>query len=167
MQTIGERLREVRESAKLDQAKFAAELGVSRNTISAWERGLNYPPADSLAIIYEKFGVSIEWLVTGKGGMKGWPHGIKLIPTEKTIHIVEDSSADWKSKAYDAAQFALLEAPAIIALAETPIDYERQSLIYRYLIDLIAELRREELVVIFGVLERWLASSLSHHVPKE
>jgi len=68
--TIVERIKIAREALKLDQPSFASSVGVaSRDTISRWERGLNYPPADVLATIREKFGISVEWLVAGHGSM--------------------------------------------------------------------------------------------------
>jgi transcriptional regulator with XRE-family HTH domain len=66
--SIGRGIKEARESTGLDQAAFAEALGIaSRETISRWERGLNFPPSDILVKIQRKYGISIDWLITGKG----------------------------------------------------------------------------------------------------
>lgn len=70
MSLIGERLKQVRESVVLDQDTFGKSIGVGgRPTISRWERGLAFPPADILAVIHEKYGINIHWLLTGIGSM--------------------------------------------------------------------------------------------------
>jgi len=72
METIGERLKSAREKLNLDQGKFAKELGAGgRTTISQWERGISFPSANILKTIHEKFGIDINWLLTGEGDMEG------------------------------------------------------------------------------------------------
>jgi transcriptional regulator with XRE-family HTH domain len=61
---IGRRIREVR-GFDLTQAEFARQLGVSQSQLSKYERGLAPPAADVLIRIKRKFGVSIDWLLTG------------------------------------------------------------------------------------------------------
>ena len=69
---IGVRLRIARESLGLDQPSFADSLGIaSRDTISRWERGLAFPPADVLALLHDRFGINPGWIISGKGAMKG------------------------------------------------------------------------------------------------
>ena len=68
---IGERLKQAREQLNLSQGPFASSIGVSINTISNWERGVAHPPADKLALIREKYGIDLNWLLTGEGLMTG------------------------------------------------------------------------------------------------
>lgn len=67
--TIGDRLRKARESRGFDQAGFAAETGISRGTISNYERGTTnaYKPVYMRAWAMAT-AVSLEWLETGVGG---------------------------------------------------------------------------------------------------
>lgn len=66
--TVGDRLRKAREKAGLDQEQFAHEIGVSRGTVSNYER------ADSVADLKKPFlmawamrtDVPFDWLVSGK-----------------------------------------------------------------------------------------------------
>ncbi len=62
---VGRRLREVR-GFDMSQEEFAAKLGISQSQLSKYERGLIAPPANVLASLKTKFGVSIDWLLTGK-----------------------------------------------------------------------------------------------------
>lgn len=98
MSLIGERLKQARESVDLDQDTFGKSIGVGgRPTISRWERGLAFPPADVLAAIHEKYGINIHWLLTGTGSMNvargSECHTTEVIESDilrKIIREVED-----------------------------------------------------------------------------
>ena len=45
---------------------FAGQIGVNYDTVRSWCLGKYLPGGDYLIIIREKFGVSIDWLLTGK-----------------------------------------------------------------------------------------------------
>jgi len=67
---IGNRLKLLRtKHLKLSQEKLAEILGVKRNTLSNWERGENEMNYEAMLILYNKFGVNINWLLTGEGSM--------------------------------------------------------------------------------------------------
>lgn len=61
---IGEKIRELRTSAGLTQDELAAKLLVTRTAVSKWETGRGWPGVDSLKLIADKFGVSIDSLVS-------------------------------------------------------------------------------------------------------
>ncbi|WP_374201155.1 helix-turn-helix domain-containing protein [Agromyces sp. S2-1-8] len=54
--------------AGVDQIDMAARVGKSRNTISAYERGVSEPPMSVLAEWAVVTGRSIDWLVWGDEG---------------------------------------------------------------------------------------------------
>lgn len=65
---VGQRIRMVR--GKLTQTDFAKVLGVyKQNYISRYERG-RVPSPDLLIKISDYGKVTIDWLLTGKGGKK-------------------------------------------------------------------------------------------------
>jgi transcriptional regulator with XRE-family HTH domain len=66
---IGERLKQVREKLYLSQKQMAADLLIVRSTLSRIERGELFPGIDVLNILVEKKGVSLTWLIGGRGGM--------------------------------------------------------------------------------------------------
>lgn len=49
MESFGARLRAAREAEKLSQLEVAAELGVTKGSLSAWENDKNYPQLDKFA----------------------------------------------------------------------------------------------------------------------
>jgi len=78
MYTLGERIRRVRdEILKINQARFAGMLGFSRiATISDYEKDKRNPDITTLCKIASLGSVSLDWLLTGKGGTSGLPHGL-------------------------------------------------------------------------------------------
>lgn len=63
---IGEKIRELRTNAGLTQDELAAKLLVTRTAVSKWETGRGWPGVDSLKLIADEFGVSIDSLVSAE-----------------------------------------------------------------------------------------------------
>ncbi len=55
----------------LSQAEFARRIGVSAGFISDVTRGLKKPGAECLHSVRSMFGISIDWLLSGDGTMRG------------------------------------------------------------------------------------------------
>lgn len=65
-----ERIRAAREQADLTQVKLAELTGVTRGAVAQWESPKHGPPGrENAQKIAEYTGVSLEWLLTGKGQM--------------------------------------------------------------------------------------------------
>lgn len=64
--TMSDRLRKAREMTGLDQAEFAGELGVSRQTVSNYEMGNTTPRRLTLRAWSLRTGVPVVWLETGE-----------------------------------------------------------------------------------------------------
>ena len=47
----------------MSQDEFADKIYVSRQTVSNWETGKNYPDINSLILMSETFGVSVDTLL--------------------------------------------------------------------------------------------------------
>lgn len=62
---LNDRLRKARETADLDQAQLAELIGVSRNSVSAAERGVSKPRKAVLIAWAFTTRVPFEWLMTG------------------------------------------------------------------------------------------------------
>lgn len=57
------RIRELREEKKITQVRLSIELGVSQETISAYEMGKHYPSVKSLIKLREIFHVPIDYIL--------------------------------------------------------------------------------------------------------
>jgi len=63
---VGRRLRELR-GFDTNQKELARRLAVSQAQLSRYEKGDSEISAEALLKIAQKFGKSMEWLLTGKG----------------------------------------------------------------------------------------------------
>lgn len=66
-QTIGTRIRTLREQSRLDQAVLAEAVGTARTHLTNIERGRAKPGRDLLLAIARYFNVSVDWLANGVG----------------------------------------------------------------------------------------------------
>lgn len=62
--TVFERIEELRKSTGISQGKLEKELGFSNGSISKWKNST--PKSDRLQKLADYFGVSVEYLMTGK-----------------------------------------------------------------------------------------------------
>lgn len=62
---ISKQIKKYRLDSKLSQEVLAEKIFVTRQTISNWENGKNYPDINSLVLLSNLFGVSLDILVKG------------------------------------------------------------------------------------------------------
>lgn len=62
---VGRRLRELR-GFDMNQAEFARQIGISQGQLSRYEKGKSEITAEVLLRISQRFGKSMEWVLTGK-----------------------------------------------------------------------------------------------------
>ena len=60
---VGGKIRELRTERGMSQDDLAARVYVSRQTISSWENGKTYPDVQSLLLLSEIFGASVDSLI--------------------------------------------------------------------------------------------------------
>ena len=65
--TIGDRIKEARESKDLDQTSLAEKIGVVARTLQRWEKGDQVPDGISITRIAKATHVHSNWLLTGEG----------------------------------------------------------------------------------------------------
>jgi transcriptional regulator with XRE-family HTH domain len=68
-QDVGDRFRAFRLNQKKAQHVLASELKVHQSTITNIEHGTTFPKINYLHYFYEKYGLNVNWLVTGEGEM--------------------------------------------------------------------------------------------------
>lgn len=102
---IGQRLNIARKAVGLTQKKMAANAGIAATYISNVENGLQNPSYDFLVKLARTYGLSIDWLLFGKGQMKMLPDDhylnhlndtqlqlldkINGLPTEKQARLLQ------------------------------------------------------------------------------
>ncbi len=57
---FGQKLTDIRKKLGLTQEELAAELFVTRQTVSNWETGKNYPDLNTILKLSEIFGISLD-----------------------------------------------------------------------------------------------------------
>lgn len=65
--TIGERIKKIRNDAKMTQKEFGAVIDVQRLVVASWEQGQKQPGKARLYVIAERFKVNPQWLIDGTG----------------------------------------------------------------------------------------------------
>ena len=65
MSSIGERIKDLRESLNLSQTNFGDKIGVSRDVINNLERDRVNITDDRLLLISKTYGVCYDWLKSG------------------------------------------------------------------------------------------------------
>lgn len=65
METIANRLKEIRTSHGLNQIEFSQRIGVTNAHISRIEKGITVPSEALMKLICKEFGVNEEWLKLG------------------------------------------------------------------------------------------------------
>lgn len=63
---LGKRIAETRQKQGWSQAELAERLHISPSTVGMYEQGRREPPIDVLFAMSEEFGVTIDYLITGK-----------------------------------------------------------------------------------------------------
>ena len=66
--TLGERIAHYRKQQRLSQELLSQQLGVSRQSVSKWERDESMPEAEKLPHLAKALGVSLDLLLTGEEG---------------------------------------------------------------------------------------------------
>ncbi|MDO6747178.1 LexA family protein [Gilvimarinus sp. 1_MG-2023] len=67
MSTIGSRIKEKREQAKLTQDQIAEYLGIAKSAVSGWENESAQPRYKRLEALARKLNTSVEYLMSGTG----------------------------------------------------------------------------------------------------
>lgn len=68
--TIGKRIKEIRESAGMNQRDFASSIKIGQSTLAMFENGQRVPKDIHIEQICSKYRINPEWLCTGQGDPK-------------------------------------------------------------------------------------------------
>ena len=65
---LGPRIAALRRHAGMNQAELASKLRISPSTVGMYEQGRREPPVETVVALARLFGVSTDYLLTGKPG---------------------------------------------------------------------------------------------------
>ena len=68
---LGEKLKLRRKKSGFTQEQVATEMNITRQTLSNWEVGKNYPDIDSIISLSKIYNLSLDELLLGKIHFKG------------------------------------------------------------------------------------------------
>lgn len=102
---IGAIIKELRVSKGRTQEQFAADIGVSVQTVSRWENGVNYPDLSILPILASYFKVTTDYLL----GVKGDISMAKLLKTVETFELPMLADAEKMVESFKATSFPKLK----------------------------------------------------------
>lgn len=96
-----ERVREVLESAGVNQSQAMRKLGTAYTTVTKWVNGKGTPSIANIVPLAELGGVHIEWLITGKGP--------KYV--DKALNAADETTERERQERYQRAVDAYLASP--------------------------------------------------------
>jgi len=149
---IGERIKLVRECKKMSQLEFADKIGVYKNTIHNWEKGLCTPSKHQLNIISKTFDVPLAWLLLDiehkqvnlkTSTIDKHPH---FETAEEVVELEESSIPESKSKEVIVAKKK--EAETSVVTLKKRIDSET-----KYILDLFTTLSATRQGRLLGYLD--------------
>ncbi len=92
MKIIGERLRWLRESMHLSQAKVAEHIGISQASVNRYENDLSVPSPETLLWYADFFDVSLDYVF----GRTDKPQGVQYGFAPTAIKEKVKSKEDWE-----------------------------------------------------------------------
>lgn len=109
--TLGDRLTAAREGAGLSPEALAGRVGVSAETLAAWEADMSEPRANRLSTLAGVLNVSLRWLLTGVGeGVEEPASGEAVMPQSDVSAILAEVRALRDQAERTAERLELLEA---------------------------------------------------------
>ena len=105
MPSLGERIRHAIKESGRTQKDVAKLVGIAENTLVNYIKGKRIPDAETVAKIGGLCGVSLDWLITGKGSMQPAP---SVRDEESASDVVEAMQAGKISPAYAKAKIEAL-----------------------------------------------------------
>lgn len=121
---IGERIKEIRVSAGLNQIDFGKCLSLSQSAVANYEKNVRVPLDAVIASICKEFNVSEEWLRTGEGE----PFVKKSRDQEIREYVDRIQNVNETFKAQFAAALSALEEDDWQILLDVINDIKRKSM---------------------------------------
>ena len=83
--SLAGRLRQARDAKGWYQAEAGRRAGINENTVSRYERGDRLPGISHLTRLAEVYGVSMDWLLMGEGGLSEDVRNVESVPVLSAV----------------------------------------------------------------------------------
>ena len=110
---LGPRIAALRRSAKLSQAELAEKLKISPSAVGMYEQGRREPALDILVEMAQIFGVSIDFLVTGKASNSQEQGFINQLLTER-VAVADQRLDSRRVRPFSREELAVLFAAMLM-----------------------------------------------------
>lgn len=87
---IDVKIQTLRRQRHLTQAELGKRLGISKSIISAYERGVNLPPYETLVAIADIFNVSTDYLLRTTKGQTLSVEGLSPSQVDAVNNIIQE-----------------------------------------------------------------------------
>lgn len=82
--SVGKRIKKLRVERGITRKDMSQKLGINEKTLGNWEIERRTPKVETVKVLAEYFGVSIDYLTTGKNNNasdleKDFPEGIRML----------------------------------------------------------------------------------------
>lgn len=112
MQKIGSFLKELRKERNMTQEQLGEKIGVTNKTISRWETGNYMPPVESLILLSDIYGISINELLAGEYVEND---KIKEVADENITKVLEELEKDYQK--FENKMILLLGITTVLVIA--------------------------------------------------
>jgi len=125
---IARRLTNLRKSKGLSQTELSEKIGISRQTISKWERGISLPAADNLTVLASFYEISADKIMSPEEDELSLGEGVKKTAAgaEKPAKTATKKSTESKETKKESTQTATQEAPINAGRAQTAEETKKQ-----------------------------------------
>lgn len=110
---LGPRIATLRKAAGISQSELAQMLKISPSAVGMYEQGRREPALDILVAMAEIFGVSIDFLVTGKAGNTEEEDRLTKILLER-VNAADLKLADRRARPFSREELAVLFAAMLM-----------------------------------------------------
>lgn len=107
MFSIGDRIAELRKAKGMTQEELSATIGVSAQTVSKWENGVNMPDIMLLPVLADIFGVTTDELLGRSMGGEAGPDGIYTCVVDRMLEKIAAYMGNGGPEAYKKYRDAL------------------------------------------------------------
>lgn len=109
---VGSFLKKLRKENNMTQEQLGERIGVTNKTVSRWETGNYMPPVESLILLSDIYGISINEILAGK---RLEMDELKEVADENVTKVLGELESDYKK--FEKRMIIILIINAILAIS--------------------------------------------------